>query len=298
MSAKKVILFILFAVLFSVSLSHAGIDNRNLEKFPALAKLLVEKNESASQKDRSFWDDARRGWFITKSCFFDSDEPREEEKEMDISIDWDGFKKLTAKEMNEFIEELKDYAVTYPSKLNVQHYMTAQKIAAGKAKVFMTAWMDVLRDHPALDETVKRPPSSFVSFNLANAKGRAVDAIVKELATNLEVGLVFFYSRDNYYAAIQVPIFNRFLEKTGWRPYKFIDVEENPLAAANFGIETVPEIWLAAKDGRKVRVTAGVRTMDVIKEKIVAAYEQMTGKKRVNDPFKFQDTELYRNVEY
>lgn len=290
---KTIWLLICVTVLCSTSISTA---NENLEKFPVLSSLIVEDGTQHAEEDVDFWEDAKRGWFYYEKLFFDPEKADEKTKNVDIAIDWKAFKNLAAGEMNRFIGELKNYAVTYPSKINVQNYMTAQKIAAEKAKIFMTAWMDVLRDHPVLDETVKRPPSSFVSFNLANAESEAKEIIVKELAADPDMGLVFFYSRDNYYAAIQSPIFKRFLDKTRWRPFKFINVDENPQAANEFGIETVPEIWLASKNGGKARVTAGVRTEDIIQDNIVTAYELITGVKRINDPFKFQDSKLYRQM--
>ncbi|QTA78506.1 putative conjugative transfer signal peptidase TraF [Desulfonema limicola] len=287
-----------YLICFALSLiivSSAG-ASPDLKHYPNLSKTILNTEDNREQEDIIFWDDLKRGWFYYEKTDSDNDTQKDRD-DKDLIINWKAFKELTAKETNEAINELKDYAVSNPTKINIQNYMVAQKIATKKAHTFMTVWMDVLRDHPLLDETVKRPASSFVSFNLANAKSRATDMIINELAQDPDMGLVIFYTQDNYYSSIQMPIIKRLLEKTGWQPSRFISVQENPDAAQKFGIETIPEIWLAAKDGRKARVTAGARTADVIKENIVAAYERMTGNQLIKDPFQFQDTELYQQIE-
>jgi hypothetical protein len=71
---------------------------------------------------------------------------------------------------------------------------------------------------------------------------------------------------------------------------EYVNVRERPDLATKFRLETVPEIWLAVKDKGFRRVTAGLRTLDVIKKNVVPAYGNITGKNLVPKPYKLTVT--------
>lgn len=243
------------------------------------------KNDSEQEKD--WWHDAKRGWF-----YFEKMPEAEEEKPKDLmkDLDWARIRMLPAPRMRKLLDELLDYAVSYPTRGNVRAYMTGQYIATERSVAFMDAWQSVIRDHPSLDETVKRPPSAFVSWQLQGAENRAYETLVREMAGDPDVGLILFYSDECYFCSLQHPLFKQFVENTGWTTVEYVNVRERPDLATKFRLETVPEIWLAVKDKGFRRVTAGLRTLDVIKKNVVPAYGNITGKNLVPKPYKLTVT--------
>jgi conjugal transfer pilus assembly protein TraF len=284
-------LFVLLAGVVPLCAQAGTVEKAALlSEYPAIDKML---SSSPAGREKTFWQDAKRGWFYYEQTGTPADEKTVDKTPPVLRIDWARFKELQAREISALIDELKDFSITYPTKDNVETYMIAQRIAAQKAHKYMTVWQQVLRENPALDETVKRPPTSFVSFQLTNALRDARRQAVEKIAADRSYGLILFYSEDNYYSGIQLPVVRRFVENTGWAPYLLLKIEENAALAKEYGVQTLPEIWLVRKDGKRSRVTAGARTADVIEENIVRAFEEITGEKVLQDPFKFtEETDL------
>ena len=261
--------------------------NKDLSDYPGLHQFLTETAIEEESK----------GWFLYEPIPPIDDQETDEEPAIDqIIINWDAFKKLTTKNMKTIITELRELSIARPKKEYVKNYMIAQKIATGKAAKYMNVWQEVLREHPTLDETVKRPPSGYVSFQLANANQNTIDEVVTSIARDKNVGLVLFYQKGSYYSELQLPILQKVVNRTMWEPYLVLDVMEHQKTANEYGIETVPEIWLVEKNGGKARVTAGLRTADVIRKNILPAYEKIVGKRITREPYKFLDSELGEQI--
>lgn len=270
-----------------VSMASEKQGNKDLSDYPGLHQFLTETAIEEESK----------GWFLYEPIPPIDDQETDEEPAIDqIIINWDAFKKLTTKNMKTIITELRELSIARPKKEYVKNYMIAQKIATGKAAKYMNVWQEVLREHPTLDETVKRPPSGYVSFQLANANQNTIDEVVTSIARDKNVGLVLFYQKGSYYSELQLPILQKVVNRTMWEPYLVLDVMEHQKTANEYGIETVPEIWLVEKNGGKARVTAGLRTADVIRKNILPAYEKIVGKRITREPYKFLDSELGEQI--
>lgn len=284
-STLVIILLINNSMIFGSNIpGHVIIKN-----YPTLQNFITNQDNSLGTK----------GWFLYEPIP-PIDENVEEtgmpEKIININIDWEQFKQLPAKDMRSLINELMDISISKPSKNNVQNYMIAQRIATAKATKYMSVWQDVIKDHPTLDETVKRPPTGFASFQLSNAKENTINQVVAHIADDKNIGLVLFYLEGNYYSELQLPIVQRLVNRTQWEPFLSLNLKDHKKTAAEYGVETVPEIWLVEKNGKKVRVTAGLRTADVIRKNMVPAYEKMLGKRITKDPYEFLNDDLMEKI--
>jgi thiol-disulfide isomerase/thioredoxin len=278
--SAAVMTLIALVVVPTAKAEPASVEKTSLaETYPSLYSH-ARQNQTP---ETDWWHDAKRGWFWFEKMPEDGERKLENLME---TLDWTEIRKLPAPEMRKLLDELLDYAVSYPEPGNVQAYMTAQYLAKDRSVAFMYAWQDVIRDHPSLDETVKRPPSSLVSWQLEGARGKATETLISGLARDENVGLILFFSDECYFCSIQYPLFKQFTEETGWAPVEFVNVRERPDLAARFQIETIPEIWLAVKDKGFRRVTAGMRTLDVIRKNIIPAYEDLIGEKVIPEPYK------------
>lgn len=256
--------------------------------------LATDPNASSDMEEPLFWEDSRRGWFFYE-IDEDSDEELWDEREPEFQIDWNAFKSLRADQMNTAIEELKNIAVTYPSKQNLHNYMEAQNIAVQKADTFMYAWQRVLREDPRLDATVRRPASGYATNQLSVAKSQSMETAFEYLAADEGIGMVLFYEPGNYYSDLQLPLFEELVDKRKWNPVSYVNIKESPGIAQKFEVKVVPEIWMvlheSGAEDEKIRVTAGLRTQDVIIEEAVRAYEDLTGVKLIKEPFKYLASE-------
>lgn len=268
----------------------------NFEEYPNIVKMFEKNNIAIENKEsfneKTFWDDRYKGWFFYEPMDKeDEDEKKKITKQYNF-INWTEFKKLSAKDMRNLINELKELAIANPSENNVQTYMVAQKIATNKAVNFMKTWQDILKEHPSLDETVKQPGSQYASYQLKAQESKIQEEIIKKLSQDDTVGILLMHSDENYYSNIQKPIFRNFIESTKWKTYSFVNVDEYPDIITKYGVETLPEVWLTTKDGKSVRVSAGLRTQDVIESGIIQAWEKIIGKKIMPEPYKYAENSL------
>lgn len=271
------------------SVSSANTLPSQTEIYPTLKRLATFDNQMKKDESQSFYKDAKRGWYYFEGLA-DEEQPKKEEDPREIiAFDWDAFQKLSSKETNLVMKELQDFAVTHQSKKHSQLYMTAQYIVKEKSKGFMNTWAEVLREHPFLDATVRRPASTYVSNHLAGIESKTQTELIQIMAQDPNVGLILFHSYDCYYCSLQKPLVEDFIKSTGWKTVQFVDITGRTDLVDKFKIETIPEIWLAIKDKEMVRVTAGLRTLDVIQENLVKAYTIVMGP-TVHDPYKMTTT--------
>jgi len=253
--------------------------------WPTLARLSkIFSRDSRKTHGENFWTEIEAGWF------FGDEEEQESEEKCEVEslsfITADFLRKLPAPVFRELLTDLLNYAVTNPTKKNVAVYMFAQWIAREKAEKFMVAWQDVLRAHPALDYTVARAPFAYATKEQTLRTLSARKRFLKEAAARDEIALVAFVSPECVYCVSEMPILLRIRERYGLR-ISFVNVAERPEMISRFGIEALPEVWLAVKGHGMTRITAGLRSEDEILEAAVKAYEQMTGKKVLPDIYKY-----------
>ncbi|QTA78813.1 Putative Type IV secretory pathway protease TraF [Desulfonema limicola] len=101
--------------------------------------------------------------------------------------------------------------------------------------------------------------------------------IIRNMAADEYFGLILFYKTGCGPCNEQYPVFQDFVRFNHWKPFKTIDVQDNPWAAVKFEVETVPEIWLVTEDGKIIRISSGFAPPDLIRNNILSAYYTITG---------------------
>ncbi|QTA78507.1 putative conjugative transfer signal peptidase TraF [Desulfonema limicola] len=96
--------------------------------------------------------------------------------------------------------------------------------------------------------------------------------IIRNMAIDEYFGLILFYRTGCGSCNEQYPVFQDFVRFNQWKPFKTIDVQDNPWAAVKFEVETVPEIWLVTEDGKIIRISSGFAPPDLIRNNILSAY--------------------------
>ena len=251
--------------------------------WPTLMELYEKYGRKSTERSDVFWARKEEGWF------FGNSEKDEEEKcrVEDFSfIDADFLRTLPAPVFRKLLDDLMNYAVTHPTRRNVAVYMFAQWIAREKAESFMVAWSDVLRAHPSLDYTVARAPFGYATKQQVARLAAAREDFIRKAVSEDRIALVAFVSPDCVYCASQMPILLRLRERYGLR-IAFVNTKERPDLVEKFGIEALPEIWLAVKGHGLTRIAAGLTPGDEILRRIPEVYQRMTGKKVLPDVYRF-----------
>lgn len=288
-------LILLLGVL-SPLLVHA-VEQSSIEDcpWPVLSSLYREHQavNADRPRDRDFWwepvDD--EWWWQTVECrnwycrfhgeFYPEEEKQEKKPEHcrvpDLKfLEMGTLKDLPAPLFRELINELKDYSVSYPTPANVQKYMQAQYLAMVRAKEYQEVWSEALWRHPSLDYTVVRPTSQYASKVGIVYQGRLLDKFLASLGGRDDVAIVGMVSPECIYCAQIGPILAKFKRDYNINLH-FINVQAHPEVAVKFGIESVPEVWLAVRDVGTMRIAAGLRSYNVLKEGVARTWERLTG---------------------
>ena len=64
-------------------------------------------------------------------------------------------------------------------------------------------------------------------------------------------------------------------------------MKERPDLVEKFGVEALPEIWLAVKDHGMLRISAGLKSASDIVESMMRGYEALTGESVFPQEYKY-----------
>ena len=195
-----------------------------------------------------------RGWF----CYEDPPpilEP-EAEKRMELpkrqlftgEVDWDAAWTMHPDDMRELINQALAFAQENPKdEQRMVTYLKLQGVAMHRAKNFQEAWSSALLKYPVLDTTVQRAPT--LAATTAEVVAEREDREVAIEAMRENMGILFFYSPTCRYCAQQKEILASFVEKWSWKNITAINVLSSPEAALQYGVQSVPDIWVAGNIG-------------------------------------------------
>ena len=253
-------------------------------------------DKSKSKKQVQFWDLPLISWYVQND---NSSKVKKEEREkkciLNLSFITPQFlENLPAGEYKKLMDELMDYAVSYPTPQNVQVFMLAQWYARERAVKFMNAWQEVLNAHPALDYTIVRPPFGYATKVQTLYRHQRIEKFLHSLGQRDDIAVIAFVSPDCLYCVQQMPILLNLQKQYGIR-VKFVNVKEHEELIKKYHIEALPDIWLAVKDYGMERISAGLRTLDTIINRLIKVYENITGEKIFMDIYR---KEKVKNIEY
>ncbi len=159
-------------------------------------------------------------------------------------IDWEAVWSMHPDDMRALINQALAYAQERPQdEERMLTYLKLQGVAMQRAKSFQEAWASVLLKYPVLDTTVQRAPTLAATTSEVVAeredRAHAIEAMRNDM------GIIYFYSPACRYCEQQSVILASFREKWSWRNIKSINVQTSPEAARTYGVQSVPDIWVA-----------------------------------------------------
>lgn len=229
----------------------------------------VSAEQSIKKEKKEFYYDRERGWYSYEKEAVKEDkkeEPKESKQFQKPVVDWDAVWTMHPKEFSKLFDDLRAYALMYPTEENVVEYYKMNSIYLDRAKMFQEASTMVAQTHPELSRENKFPASAVGQTEYRNQRKEEIDRTLKQNADRY--ALIYFYSPTCGYCEKQSPILQYFVEDTGWS-IKSVDITKEQNAALRFNIESTPSLVMIKKNSKDwVRISSGILPLADIKERV------------------------------
>lgn len=165
--------------------------------FPVLGLFLPLLASPAWATTDTYWDDRARGWFWYEDPAFEA-KPKEEKAKPEPLAEKKKPKRiedmLNAEEVRAEVKRLLDIASGNPTRENVKAYMDANKYTLDTAGKFTEVWASILREEPALDNTLKAPVNALAASTKQKSDLRIR---AKKVADTAKSNGIFFFFRGD-----------------------------------------------------------------------------------------------------
>ena len=133
--------------------------------------------------------------------------PQEEKAKESNSLEESAIAQLTI--LRNTVQEAKARAILYPTIENVKSYVVLQNLVMEKARMFTSAWKQVLLEYPELDYGILHPTQNSAQ-HVMYAQLRLKEAVAIKYYSE-KYGLLFFYRGGNLLDQELAPTIERFL---------------------------------------------------------------------------------------
>lgn len=175
----------------------------------------------------------------------------------------------------------KDLAWDHPTLENLKAFLLVQRLSIERSQRFAeVAELATLGD-PWLDEIARRPIATFAAQTMDQKSGQQQAALLKTLAQR--AGLLFFFRSDCAVCAVQAPLIQALAQNHGFAVLPVsLDghaLPGNPLPnvrpdhgqAEKLGVQIVPALYLASRDGQFSAVGQGAMSSPELQHRILVA---------------------------
>ncbi len=278
--------------------------NRNYASSPILMILLLQAGITvAANGDRpndTFFEDKQRGWFwyevLPEPIKPVKPEPKIEPPKPDpqpntakteeavFVTNADQPEPLSSAWLKQNLEKYLNKAIDEPSQENVAAFYYLQRVMMDKAERFTHAARYVVMSDPQLDESVRRPISTFAVNEANHQASVAADQALKAIAA--KAGILFFFRSDCRYCHVQVPILVMLERSYGFKIYP-VSLDGLPMPnglfsqfkidqgqAALLGVEQTPAMFLMKPPKQIVPLSQGVLSLEEATSRILLAAKE------------------------
>lgn len=258
-------------------------------------------SENPGQTDQpTYYQRHAEGWY----WYIDpeQEEPREEKPKLPepvnvaptISSKTSAPEPFSAQWVRDMLPRYMDLAWSNPTPENVRAYFMLQRFAVDRSQKFADVAQRVVIGNPYLDETNRRPLSSFGIPAVDREAGVQTTNLLKRITT--KAGIFFFFKGGCQYCELQAPVI-KVLENFGFDVLA-ISIDGAQLASAQFqntrldsghaaklGVTATPALFLVSEEGGFSPLGQGLLSLDELKKRIliVAAREKWITEKDFNE---------------
>ncbi|MBD9362355.1 conjugal transfer protein TraF [Methylomonas fluvii] len=191
---------------------------------------------------------------------------------------------LTSAWLKQNLEKYLNKAIDEPSQENVAAFYYLQRVMMDKAERFTHAARYVVMSDPQLDESVRRPISTFAVNEANHQASVAADQALKAIAA--KAGILFFFRSDCRYCHVQAPILAMLERSYGFKIYP-VSLDGLPMPnglfnqfkidqgqAALLGVEQTPALFLMKPPKQIVPLSQGVLSLEEATSRILLAAKE------------------------
>ena len=187
---------------------------------------------------------------------------------------------LSAAWVRKMIPVYRDKAWDNPTPQNVEAFFVLQRYAMDRSQEFAQVAQSVVLGNPYIDETYRRPISSFGLQTVDRRSGDYIDEILKKVAQ--KAGLFFFFQKNCSYCETQAPVV-KMLEDQGFdviaisigegelESVKFKNTRVDSGQASYLQVQVTPSIFLVNPEGSFQALASGIISLDDLKKRILVA---------------------------
>jgi conjugal transfer pilus assembly protein TraF len=248
----------------------------------------------------SYFEDKQRGWFwyevLPEPIKPVKPEPKIEPPKPDPQPDMAKVEKsvvvpvpdqpepLSSAWLKQNLEKYLNKAIDEPSQENVAAFYYLQRVMMDKAERFTNAARYVVMSDPQLDESVRRPISTFAVNEANHQASVAADQALKAIAA--KAGILFFFRSDCGYCHVQAPILAMLERSYGFKIYP-VSLDGLPMPnglfnqfkidqgqAALLGVEQTPALFLMKPPKQIVPLSQGVLSLEEATSRLLLAAKE------------------------
>lgn len=184
----------------------------------------------------------------------------------------------TAEQLRKELKRREDIAVMNPTEANIKDYLELWTITQDKASTFTDQWRRVVWQNPQFDYSVRNPNNNSAikiqQDQLSRKKGETLSQLAKKH------GLIFFFRSDCQYCHAMAPVLKYMQEQFGFDVLgvsidggslpEFPNPRNGAAVATKWGVDTVPALFIASKNGTTdhARIGTGMMAFNEIVERI------------------------------
>ena len=270
-----------------------------------LQALTASADEAVDRPVASYFEDKQRGWFwyevlpepVKKSqpeIQADQEKPKPDSKQPSVvqaEVDHKAQAQtavephpLSSAWLKQNLEHYLNQAIDDPRPENVAAFYYLQRVMMDKAERFTNAARYVVMSDPQLDESVRRPISTFAVNEANHQASVAADQALKAIAA--KAGILFFFRSDCRYCHVQAPILAMLERSFGFKIYS-VSLDGLPMPnglfsqfkidqgqAALLGVEQTPALFLMRPPKQIVPLSQGVLSLEEATSRILLAAKE------------------------
>ena len=237
---------------------------------------VMAQNLLGALGEKRFYEDRKRGWY-----WYEPEPELETQSEAEPPAEKPPLRKLSYQELwNLHPDEFKTYAeavtkvaVGVPSEDNVLQYLLVQDVTRRKALAFASVVGMVGQKYPKFGTENVYPTTLPGQKALTTRRYQEVDRLIRGLGD--EFALIMFTQPGCGFCDAQSGILNFFEENYQW-PVRRVDITQDPLFAARFGVEQTPAVIIVNRHSKNyMPVSSGVVSLGEFKKRIFRAVRLM-----------------------
>lgn len=241
---------------------------------------------NADEPKRGYYDDRERGWF-----WFEDPAPEEEQEVIEPpppptgsqaeSSESESKVRIDVAWLRDKIPEYHEAAINNPTRENIARFMYAQRYMLDMSSRFAQKSMEFMQFESELDETKRRPVSSFSLNAFRTEVQHSIRKVISQIGNNTHIW--FFYSSDCSYCVKQVHVVKELSVRFGLDVLaislnggrlpgmdEFEHVVDTAGVAEKFGVQYTPTTFLAF-DGDKgfAKLGEGLTDLPTMQDRIL-----------------------------